>query len=73
MQIFIRITRDRDGAYAAASPALPDCVCRGRTPKEAVESYQSEVRRYVAAACDAYPDCLQFQVMRTPIETEQPN
>ena len=64
MELSVLIVQEEPSVYMAASPTVPDCTSRGKTAKEALEKYQHEVRQYVRASSDTFPDCLRFRVVR---------
>ncbi len=64
MELGVLISRDPDGTYLAISPMLPECVSRGKNPKEALDEHRTSISRYIAAYSDSFPDSIKLRVLQ---------
>lgn len=63
MELSVLIKRDSDGTYLAVSPSVPECITRGKNPKEALDEHRKRIRRHVAVSMDSFPDCIELRVI----------
>ncbi len=63
MELSVVLKREADGTYVAISPTLPQCVTRGKSPKEALDEHRKRIRRHIAIATDSLPDSIEFHIV----------
>jgi hypothetical protein len=63
MELSVLIKKDPDGTYVAISPTVPECISRGKSPKEALDAHRRRIRPFVARGSDSFPDCIEFHVI----------
>ncbi len=63
MELSVVLKREADGTYVAISPTIPQCVTRGKSPKEALDEHRKRIRRHIAIAADSLPDSIEFHIV----------
>ena len=63
MEFSVHLSKQDDGTYLAVTPAVPECISCGKTPKEAMDNHRANLRPYLAETCDQLPDCIELRVI----------